>query len=419
MDGATLAVGGVAAVKTCATRSRWPPPCCRKSRSCWSATGPSAFAREHDAEICAPGDLVVERPGDPGCDTVGCVALDRRGNLAAGTSTGGLTGSHPGRVGDSPLPGCGLYADNAVGGVSLSGEGESLIRTTLAARLMHPGGHAPGAAIEAALTHLARVGGEAGLIVIDADGRIDWGHNSAQFAVAHASAGSSRPAPSSAGPRTPRKIFHDRDVRRRPVDHHRRARGQGGRQSHPQGRRRAPEGRPAGPGHDRLPRTPEGYFETYQKAFASLGVTDLVELYIEDRAETHDAEKAGPARRAAGVFFSGGDQLRISSQIGDTPIEARIREIWRGGGVLAGTSAGASVMSDTMMVRGASAETHRIGDLQMAPGLGLVRDVIIDQHFAERGRIGRLLGAVAQSPRVLGSASTRTPPSFWKATPSA
>lgn len=147
---------------------------------------------------------------------------------------------------------------------------------------------------------------------------------------------------------------------------------------------------------------PEGYFETYQKAFAPLGITDLVELYIEDRAEAHDAAKLALLDGAAGVFFSGGDQLRISSQIGDTPIEAGIREIWRGGGVLAGTSAGASVMSDTMMVRGASDETHRIGDLQMAPGLGLVRDTIIDQHFAERGRIGRLLGAVAQSPRVLG-----------------
>ena len=147
---------------------------------------------------------------------------------------------------------------------------------------------------------------------------------------------------------------------------------------------------------------PEGYFETYQKAFAPLGVTDLVELYVDDRAEAHDAGKLALLDGAAGVFFSGGDQLRISSQIGDTPIEARIREIWRAGGVLAGTSAGASVMSDTMMVRGASSETHRIGDLQMAPGLGLVRDAIIDQHFAERGRIGRLLGAVAQSPRVLG-----------------
>lgn len=147
---------------------------------------------------------------------------------------------------------------------------------------------------------------------------------------------------------------------------------------------------------------PEGYFETYQKAFAALGVTDLVELYVENRAEAHDDGKLALLDGAAGVFFSGGDQLRISSQIGDTPIEARIRQIWHEGGVLAGTSAGASVMSDTMMVRGPSAETHRIGDLQLAPGLGLVRDVIIDQHFAERGRIGRLLGAVAQSPRVLG-----------------
>lgn len=147
---------------------------------------------------------------------------------------------------------------------------------------------------------------------------------------------------------------------------------------------------------------PEGYFETYQKAFEPLGIKELVELYVEDRAEAHDPEKLALLDDAAGVFFSGGDQLRISSQIGDTPIEARIREIWRAGGVLAGTSAGASVMSDTMMVRGASSESHRIGDLQMAPGLGLVRDAIIDQHFAERGRIGRLLGAVAQSPRVLG-----------------
>lgn len=149
-------------------------------------------------------------------------------------------------------------------------------------------------------------------------------------------------------------------------------------------------------------RAPEGYFETYQKAFSDLGVSDLVELYVEDRGAAHDEGTLALLDGATGVFFSGGDQLRISSQIGDTPIEARIRQIWREGGVLAGTSAGASVMSDTMMVRGASAETHRIGDLRMAPGLGLVRDVIIDQHFAERGRIGRLLGAVAQSPRVLG-----------------
>src|SRR3546814_4286149 len=77
-------------------------------------------------------------------------------------------------------------------------------------------------------------------------------------------------------------------------------------------------------------------------------------------------------------------------------------DIHRRGGLIAGTSAGAAVMSETMLVKGSSSESHRIGDLHMAPGLGFVRDAIIDQHFAERGRIGRLLGTVAQNPRVIG-----------------
>jgi cyanophycinase len=147
---------------------------------------------------------------------------------------------------------------------------------------------------------------------------------------------------------------------------------------------------------------PEGYFEAYRDAFADLGVDDLVELYVNERGETHDPDKISLLDEAAGVFFSGGDQLRISSQIGDTPVEQKVLDIHRRGGLIAGTSAGASVMSETMLVRGSSAESHRIGDLHMAPGLGLIRDAIIDQHFAERGRIGRLLGAVAHNPRLLG-----------------
>jgi isoaspartyl peptidase/L-asparaginase-like protein (Ntn-hydrolase superfamily) len=193
MDGATLAVGGVAAVRILRHPISVAAAMLPETPVLLVADGAEAFAREHGAEICAPADLIVERPGDPGCDTVGCVALDRKGNLAAGTSTGGLTASRPGRVGDSPLPGCGLYADNAIGGVSLSGEGESLIRTTLAAHLIHTLETAdPQAAISAALDRLAEVGGDAGLIVVDAQGRIGWNHNSDQFAVAHASAG--RPA---------------------------------------------------------------------------------------------------------------------------------------------------------------------------------------------------------------------------------
>ncbi len=147
---------------------------------------------------------------------------------------------------------------------------------------------------------------------------------------------------------------------------------------------------------------PRGYFDQYRKAFSALGVGSLSELYIAERLEARDPARLAILDDAAGVFFTGGDQLRITSQIGDTPIERRVREIHRFGGLIAGTSAGASVMSETMLVKGSSAVSHRIGDLHMAPGLGLIGDVIIDQHFAERGRFGRLVGAVALNPRGLG-----------------
>jgi cyanophycinase len=147
---------------------------------------------------------------------------------------------------------------------------------------------------------------------------------------------------------------------------------------------------------------PEGYFDDYEKAFADLDIGELVELYVEDRSEAGNREKLEVVDDAAGIFFSGGDQLRITSQIGDTGIEAKVRALFERGGVVAGTSAGAAAMSETMLVKGSSGESHRIGDLHMSPGLGLIRDVIIDQHFAERGRFGRLLGAVAHNPRVLG-----------------
>ena len=147
---------------------------------------------------------------------------------------------------------------------------------------------------------------------------------------------------------------------------------------------------------------PEGYFDAYSKAFAALGVTDLIELYVEERSDSGTAEVLAKLDGAAGVFFTGGDQLRISSQIGDTAVERRIQDLHRRGAVIAGTSAGASVMSETMLVKGPGSESYRIGEVHMAPGLGLIRDVIIDQHFAERGRYGRLLGAVAHNPRLLG-----------------
>jgi len=147
---------------------------------------------------------------------------------------------------------------------------------------------------------------------------------------------------------------------------------------------------------------PAGYFPMYQEAFAGLGVGELQELYLEERSDAGDPETLAVFDGAAGVFFTGGDQMRIASNVRDTPVEERLRELLRAGGLVAGTSAGAAAMSQSMLAKGPNNGSLHVGDLHMAPGLGLIDGVILDQHFAERGRIGRLLGAVAQDARSLG-----------------
>jgi cyanophycinase len=152
-----------------------------------------------------------------------------------------------------------------------------------------------------------------------------------------------------------------------------------------------------------IPSDPDGLFEEYEKAFRALGVKHLYKLEINDREEATSESKLRILDDATGVFFTGGDQMKITSQIGDTLIFRRLQEIYEEGGLIAGTSAGAAVMSETMLVTGGDEDSHVIGgSLRMAPGLGLISDVIIDQHFMERGRLGRLLGAVAQNPKNLG-----------------
>jgi beta-aspartyl-peptidase (threonine type) len=122
-----------------------------------------------------------------GRDTVGAVALDRTGNLAAGTSTGGMPFKPPGRVGDSPLIGAGLYADNETGAVTTSGHGERIIPIVLAKRAADLMGEGldPQAAAERALATLARVNGRGGLLTLDRSGRIGvtWNTPTMAFAV--------------------------------------------------------------------------------------------------------------------------------------------------------------------------------------------------------------------------------------------
>lgn len=150
-------------------------------------------------------------------------------------------------------------------------------------------------------------------------------------------------------------------------------------------------------------KSPDEMFEQYEPLMRELGVSHVHHLRIEERSDGASVRAMKTLEDATAVFFTGGDQMRITSLIGDTPVFSRIYEIFMNGGLVAGTSAGASMMSETMMVGGTSNGSHRVsGTLQMAPGLGFARDMVIDQHFAERGRIGRLLGVVAQNPRILG-----------------
>ena len=148
---------------------------------------------------------------------------------------------------------------------------------------------------------------------------------------------------------------------------------------------------------------PAELWADYEPIFRDLGVRDVRHLHVNTREEAMRPETLEVLDGARAVFITGGDQLKLTSQLGDTPIYSRIMEIYEQGGTIAGTSAGASVMCETMLVEGEGASSATVGGaLRMAPGFGLITGVIIDQHFAERGRIGRLVAGVVQNPRILG-----------------
>ena len=148
---------------------------------------------------------------------------------------------------------------------------------------------------------------------------------------------------------------------------------------------------------------PKETWEDYREIFKKLGVKKIEWLDVRVREEGFKEEVVRILDGAAVVFFTGGDQLKITSQLGDSQVYRRIEEIYEQGGTIAGTSAGASVMSETMLISGDGDESHKVDAvLGMAPGLGLIRNAVIDQHFAQRGRLGRLLGAITQNPRTLG-----------------
>jgi beta-aspartyl-peptidase (threonine type) len=182
MDGRTLDIGAVACIKEVDNPVSVARALLKEREIFLVGDGATKFAFEMGF-INSP-KIKVKTIKNIGCDTVGCVARDVYGDLAVATSTGGLEGTRAGRVGDVPLPGCGFYADNKRGAVSVSGDGESIARVMLVAEFLHLAKNMSSDEASAkVLKLLDRVKGEAGIISIDPKGKISWAHNSSHFAV--------------------------------------------------------------------------------------------------------------------------------------------------------------------------------------------------------------------------------------------
>ncbi len=147
---------------------------------------------------------------------------------------------------------------------------------------------------------------------------------------------------------------------------------------------------------------PQKVSREYLKIFRRLGDEEVISLDIPSREHAQLSSSAKTITSAGGVFFTGGDQLRITSLLGGTEVDLALHEAYKKGTIIAGTSAGASVMSATMIIGGDEDSTPYPGSISMGPGMGLVHQVVIDQHFAQRGRLGRLVSAVAKQPAILG-----------------
>lgn len=142
--------------------------------------------------------------------------------------------------------------------------------------------------------------------------------------------------------------------------------------------------------------------ENYIKVFERLGAQEVRIIDTVTREDATSSTALEVINRATGIFFTGGDQARITGILKDTEIDVAIHNRYAEGIVIAGTSAGAAVMPDKMIVEGDSQTNPRIEVVDMGPGLGFLPGVVIDQHFSQRGRLGRLISALLQEPAVLG-----------------
>ncbi len=140
----------------------------------------------------------------------------------------------------------------------------------------------------------------------------------------------------------------------------------------------------------------------YEKLFKGIGVEEARALPFAERADASREEWLRMLDAASGIFLTGGNQLRISTILGGTPVAKAIRRMNARGVTVGGTSAGAAILSEHMIASGEEGSTPKVGMARLAPGFGLSNRVIIDQHFRQRDRLGRLLTALAYNPFAVG-----------------
>ena len=140
----------------------------------------------------------------------------------------------------------------------------------------------------------------------------------------------------------------------------------------------------------------------YRSLFRKLGAGGTMDLPFQTRADCRREDWLSRLETADGVFLTGGNQLRLSTTLGGTPVARLIRSLNAKGVPVAGTSAGAAFISEHMIAFGEEGSSPRADMVTLAPGLGLIRRVIIDQHFRQRDRLGRLLTALAYNPFAVG-----------------
>jgi cyanophycinase len=143
--------------------------------------------------------------------------------------------------------------------------------------------------------------------------------------------------------------------------------------------------------------------ERYVRIFEDMGAKEVRVLDIRDRAQAEDRDLQKYVEECTGVFMTGGDQLRLCGLLADTPLMEKIRQRVQQGEIsLAGTSAGAAVMGHHMIAGGGSGESPNRSLVDMATGLGIIPEIVVDQHFHNRNRMARLMSAVAAHPERLG-----------------